>query len=290
MIITCPNCASRFNLKDELLGDKGRNVKCAKCSHRWFAAPGGQAPAPKPARAVPAPKPAPPPPPLPPPAPPPPPRPPAPKPAEQPRRRAAPVQADDDDDMDDAPSPPPIPTEEEIARYQSRPEKSRSLLVWWIILFVVIVGIVAAAVGMPKKIVSIYPAANKLYTAVGMPINMLGFGLDIANPTTSTREEGGDRVIVFKGAIKNTTDEVQDVPLLRGALKNAQGKTLFIWTFNTKEPRVLPGESNEYETEIKNPPPGATELNITFTTADEIEAEKEKAREDAAHTPGKPAH
>lgn len=185
--------------------------------------------------------------------------------------------------MDAAPTPPPIPTEEEIARYQSRPVKSRSLLLWWIVLFTLIVLMSLGAILFSRDIVSVYPAANKLYAAVGILVNTLGYGLEIPNPETSQREDGSDRIIIVTGEIKNTTGDVLDVPLLRGELKNAQGKTLFIWSFNTKEPRVLAGEGAAYETEIKNPPPGATELNISFTRQEEIDAERQQAREAATN-------
>lgn len=285
MIITCPNCAARFNLKDELLGDKGRNVKCAKCSHRWFAekpadAAKPAAPKPVPEAAPPPPPPAPPPPPPPPPAPPPRRAPPEVAPADE--RNAPDIPAEDDpDDEDDFRRPPPIPSEEEIARFQSRPVKPRSLLPWWIALFVAIVALVGSSIYFSKAIVSAYPAANKLFSLIGLPVNTLGYGLEIAKPTTTQREEGNDRIIVVSGEISNTTGQVTDIPLLRGELKDAQGRTLFIWSFEANEPRVLAGEKNTYETEIRNPPPGATELNISFTREAEIAAEREQAREAA---------
>ncbi len=39
MIVTCPNCNVLFNLDDELLGDKGRKVKCTSCKEIWFQRP-----------------------------------------------------------------------------------------------------------------------------------------------------------------------------------------------------------------------------------------------------------
>ena len=36
MIITCPNCNSKYSIKKELLGEKGKKVKCSDCSYQWF--------------------------------------------------------------------------------------------------------------------------------------------------------------------------------------------------------------------------------------------------------------
>jgi predicted Zn finger-like uncharacterized protein len=38
MIITCPNCDSEYDILETSLGESGRDVKCAKCDHKWFAA------------------------------------------------------------------------------------------------------------------------------------------------------------------------------------------------------------------------------------------------------------
>src|SRR5690348_14679877 len=65
MIITCPNCATRYQADAAKFPATGRKVKCAKCGHAWHQDP----PAPEPAIVVEEPaveEPAPPPPPAPP--------------------------------------------------------------------------------------------------------------------------------------------------------------------------------------------------------------------------------
>ena len=42
MIITCENCNASYAIPLESLGQSGRNVKCAKCAHTWFAKPSEQ--------------------------------------------------------------------------------------------------------------------------------------------------------------------------------------------------------------------------------------------------------
>lgn len=39
MMITCPQCGTRYNLSAAQVGPEGRTLKCAKCEHQWFVAP-----------------------------------------------------------------------------------------------------------------------------------------------------------------------------------------------------------------------------------------------------------
>lgn len=39
MIIVCPDCSAKFVVKAEMIGTKGRKVKCAKCKKDWFQEP-----------------------------------------------------------------------------------------------------------------------------------------------------------------------------------------------------------------------------------------------------------
>ncbi len=39
MHVTCSNCGARYAVDPAALGQDGRTVQCARCSHRWFAKP-----------------------------------------------------------------------------------------------------------------------------------------------------------------------------------------------------------------------------------------------------------
>jgi predicted Zn finger-like uncharacterized protein len=36
MVVTCPNCGSRYAVDPLAIGPAGRTVQCARCDHRWF--------------------------------------------------------------------------------------------------------------------------------------------------------------------------------------------------------------------------------------------------------------
>ncbi len=48
MIITCPNCETRFKIDAAALAPRGKMVRCSQCGHRWFAEPPAEEPEPPP--------------------------------------------------------------------------------------------------------------------------------------------------------------------------------------------------------------------------------------------------
>ena len=39
MILSCPSCATRYLIDPAALGETGRMVRCARCSHTWTERP-----------------------------------------------------------------------------------------------------------------------------------------------------------------------------------------------------------------------------------------------------------
>ena len=46
MVVTCPNCGSRYAVDPLAIGPAGRTVQCARCDHRWFQKVEGSPPLP----------------------------------------------------------------------------------------------------------------------------------------------------------------------------------------------------------------------------------------------------
>jgi predicted Zn finger-like uncharacterized protein len=47
MVVTCPNCRSRYAVDPLKIGPAGRTVECARCHHQWHQKVEGPAPAPE---------------------------------------------------------------------------------------------------------------------------------------------------------------------------------------------------------------------------------------------------
>jgi predicted Zn finger-like uncharacterized protein len=295
MILTCPNCDAKFNIKDGALGTEGRKVKCSKCDHRWHAMPDGDDAAPPP----PAPE---------------------PKPAAAPEPEAVASAAPDLDDPgrpgpedpfadldkdpggpapeseampepgpgqdDDAPPPSdmlagdlapaeaaqtseidePMPTIPPDSAFEPRePEPRKSGLLGWIIFFVVIAAIIGGMIVFRGALVSLYPPLSKVYELVGIGPALPGEGLKLPTPQRSVRKDGDTTVLDISGTIENTTSKPIDLPTLKGILYDSKKNETYHWFFKATQPTILPGEKIPYKTEVKNPPTGSVQLVITFS-------------------------
>mgnify|MGYP002011971045 CR=1 FL=1 len=255
MNLKCPNCGTRFKIKDGALGTKGRRVKCGKCDHRWHAVPAVTAAATVIRPADPSEEFAPPP-------PPPPPPPPAP---------------DDKAEFDDInfgviqDDLPPIPPKSSFEAAELRPaaKKSGGTMKYWILLGLLLVGGISSAFIYRDLVVHHFPQANLVFKMLNMPANTLGYGLKIGEPKTFLDIKRKTKALGIAGQIINETGKPIAIPLLKAILLGPKGENIKSWTFEAKQLRIDPGEKVEYKTSLVNPPSGATGLQITFTRIEE---------------------
>ncbi len=228
------------------------------------------------------PKPAPPPPvaaPLPPPPPPP---PPEPEPLPPPVLELAPESAPMPDPAADArmqaesasESLKPEPEAEAKPRGAKPAPRKRSLLgriaaaIGWL-LFVVALGGLAAAAYENETVMEHFPETKPVFAALGFEIPGPGDGLQIPNGAVTSRrvEIEGVPALLIEGKVTNIAQKPRAVPMLRGSLRDAGDRELQAWTFKTAALKLEPGESATFRTEVRQPPPQATGLAITFVLA-----------------------
>jgi predicted Zn finger-like uncharacterized protein len=233
MILTCPNCSARFLINVAALHPSGREVRCGRCRHQWFAAP------PEPEKPVPeaavedvpqAPITAPPLPPL----------------APEPRAFES----------------RPIPSSSSLAIIKPR-RRAVGAVLGWAALLLVVIGI-GVAVAERDTLMAMYPDVRPVYAAVGFDVPGAGDGLQIADVTSSRVMQEGLPVLVCEGRISNVSKHERRLPTLRGALRDAAGRELQSWTFTVPSQSLAPGAAIPFRTEVRQPASSATELSITF--------------------------
>jgi predicted Zn finger-like uncharacterized protein len=179
--------------------------------------------------------------------------------------QAQPVDMPKPVDVDPAPdSVRPIPPGSNLPAFtQPRPRTGRAI--GWLVFLVVLFGGAGGLVAGRDGVVSAWPPAAKLYDIVGLSVETVGAGLELRN-VSSARREDGPPVIVVEGTVANVSNRPREVPRLKAVVRSAAHQDLKNWTFTPGVLVLLPGESANFRAELADPPRGATDLAITFTT------------------------
>ena len=269
MIVTCPTCATRYDLPDHILGSAGRLVKCASCGASWQAESSNPIKAPDLGAARPAfirkpdqieghpepeakhiPK-------------------PAPKP-QQPSQEAAPPPV--------PPSPPKpqlksIDVKQEAARL-ARASKTASLafertkqeraqtLRGWAILAGCLSVLAAPAVAFPKQVTSLFPGAAQIYAKAGVAVNTRG--MEFREISYKRELDEGVLVLAIEGKVANVSDDLMKVPALRIALLDESKQELYSWTLRAEPEIVEPGAKAKFTSRLASPPSDASNLQVRF--------------------------
>lgn len=292
MILTCPNCETKYSVDPNTLAPDGKTVRCAKCGHSWMEHPPGDmphtvGPEPEPAAAAPAP---------PPPAP-------TPTPAPEPEpEHVEPLtgteppppgyqsweewEARPPDPEDETEAPPPedeeldddfeVPSIEDVTVQAGKPQRpagasrfavpkrSVGAIIGWTAFALVVGGLLGSGYFFRSSIMEIWPPATKLYQAAGL-VRPATYALALGNVSQAQEREGETLVLIVTGDISNITEDTQAVPRLRGAILDAQSREIFTWTFDPPSPELAAGETVAFATRVPNPPEGASGVAVTFT-------------------------
>lgn len=277
MIITCPNCQTRYKLGSDALSAAGRQVQCAACSELWYATPGFPGPA--------APR-----------------RDPEPSDDELIFRadadtlfsaadedmldasflRAQPPLADSEPGADRhdgdpgpgiAPTPSPsIDSAGNRARIEALARRRNGMLAahpiarfrrfFRIVLVVFIATTLIAAFTLRTEIVSAVPQLDGLYRFAGLGTNVVG--LDFTEIKTLRTTQDGNPAIIVSAKISNITNRITYVPSVLVSLLDAAGAIVYEWTVTPATRNVLPGDTLAIDAQLIGPPQGVTNIRLSF--------------------------
>ena len=231
MIITCPQCSTRYQADESKFPPAGRNVRCAKCGFTWHQMASEPEPEPEPVYAPPEPPPV---------------------------------------IREVAPRPQAYmqtPSFEIEAR--ERAPKARSswlryffLGVGWIVLAAILVVIAWTATVYRQQIVDKWPQSASLYSAVGVKAGTSD--LQFENYGYHQDTEDGQLVLIVTGTLANTGGRVLPVPQIRATLADKDKHELYHWTFMPSVISLRPGQKTHFVTRLSSPPAAAKHLDLSF--------------------------
>jgi predicted Zn finger-like uncharacterized protein len=252
MILTCPECATRYEIDSAKFPAAGRKVRCKKCSHVWFQ-PGEEGeveavlPAAEPLYAAP-----------------------APVDAEEP----APTYTAEPEPEDDV---PPVRSyrgavsEGEVIAPARVVKKTRKHDGWpqtlaqvfgWVALIGAILIIGWATMSYRQQIANTWPKSASLFARVGLAVNARG--LDFTDVEHKNQIEDGQPVLVITGKLVNGDSHPVTVPHLRVTLTDDARHPIYNWSFAAAANVAAPGQSVAFRTRLSNPPAAARHVDIHF--------------------------
>ena len=143
------------------------------------------------------------------------------------------------------------------------PPRRRHTGLGWVVLILLIGAIVVGAIIGRDQIVALLPQVAPYYELVGLKIQPLGAGLDIAN-INSTRNADG---LIVEGDVSNKTGVPRNVPRLRVALRDGSQKELVFKVIEPPRERLLPGETSHFVVAFLPAPDGAVNVMVTFSAS-----------------------
>lgn len=257
IVITCPECSTRYKAAAQSIGDDGRPVRCVKCGATWFvpapdaidtlmANADAMALAENVAETQ---------------------SPPTPAVSDGPQTtppqtiktepgsvpKAAPVGAD-------------VMMRDHVDRKKLAQRRRTIRLIWAIAMLLVALAAIIAFFNR-QEIVNRIPQMASVYEKVGITVR--AGGLEIDPPQARTVMVDGSPVIRVESVVRNLTRTTKTVPLIELTLHDIDGANLIQW-FVEPDPNRIEGRGRlVFTTEISDPPNGAVGLRYKFV--DEIE-------------------
>jgi len=226
MILTCPECATRYFVEDSRLGATGRTVRCAACGSSWRA----QAEEPLELTlaeegAI----------------------------AREPQLSFTPEQ----------PAPPPDVPKIFRAKVEQRRrlKEAAAAGVVWAGMVSGFAALLAAAYVFRVDVVKLYPRAAGAYAMAGVPVNPTGLEFERVKAEPGPAAPGA---VLVSGQVRNVENQAAPPPPIRVALLDAHGKELATRVVRLPARPIAPGKALAFSASLPDPRGVADDVAVEF--------------------------
>jgi len=224
MILTCPECATRYAVADGSVGPEGRTVRCTHCGASWRARSDEVlelSAAPPPAR-------------------------------------AAEPHAFSPDTPGEA-----LPRAYR-ERVEAKKQATRAAVTGVVaaVIGVILLALAVTAVVFRSSVVAAFPATAGVYAAIGLPVNVTGLVFEDVSAQPDLRD--GRALVRVSGVIRNVTDRTLTPPPVRAALLDGRGRTLAVTLGRPDRSSIPAGETRQFQLFLSDPPSTASDVDVSF--------------------------
>ena len=224
MILTCPDCATRYFVDEDKLGPGGRKVRCASCGASWRAEA-----EPEPLQLTP-----------------------VASPFVEAAAVAAPVRP--------AEALPRSFRAQQEARRRTRQAVAAGVV--WAGLAAAFVVLALTAVVFRVEVVRLWPRTAGVYAAVRLPVNPLGLSPEGVQATPGL--QGGQAMLFVRGSERNVEAAPRAPAALRVSLYDKGGVRLASRVAAVGGPALKPGEARSFQVAFPDPPLSGAQVGVDF--------------------------
>ncbi len=234
MILTCPECATRYFLADDAFGETSRSVRCAACGSSWRASRSDarmdlsfDEPA---------------------------------VPSAPPARETAVAAAAE---APAATGAEPLPKAFR-AKVQARKEtrKAAAAGVVWGGLGAAVLALLLAAFLFRVDVVRLVPRTAGAYARIGLPVNPVG--LSPENVLAAPGLKDGHVAVTVTGTLRNVETRARKATALKISLLDKAGKTLASTVVEPGTEHIEPGKTAPFGASFLDPPTAAAGVRVEF--------------------------
>ncbi len=150
-----------------------------------------------------------------------------------------------------------------VRRVRSRLWAAMRRALRWICFAAVVGGVGAMVVVGREVIVDTWPAAGRLYEAIGLPVEPPGAGLQLQSVKSEQRVEDGTVMLVVEGQILNTSEIEREVPPLLAVSIGPDHQPVHKWRIPVTQSHLSPGAIATFHS-IERDPGVVSEVAVTF--------------------------
>jgi len=252
MILTCPECATRFKIADDAIGANGRTVRCSQCSATWFVAAEPDVLSLDDAETNTEIR-------------------------EEIVREPVPSEDIDNEFSDDGiggdiedglkDGVAGVGAHAAIRENADRKKARRRLFgvgMIWVVTLAILALFVLAAFIFRAQIVEEFPGAAPVYKAFGLEANAVGLDINVTETRYGNNE--GVQVLFVSGKIKNFDRKTHDVDMIKLSFKNEDGEVIAAWVVEPPQSTLKAGKTLDFASQYPNPPIDAAKLAPSFVT------------------------